>query len=95
MGGGPRERVAGSCPILVLAQSAQRCVELLKLLAPFDVRIAKLFAKHMELEDQGKLLQSGGVVMGVGTPGRISKLIELGHLSLTAGTQLVVLDLHV
>ena len=94
-GGAPSTagRPQGSLAVLILAQSAVRCVELGKLCAPLGVRVAKLFAKHMSVEEQAALLASGDAVMGIGTPARVARLMELGHLSLAA-TQLVELDVH-
>lgn len=39
----------------------------------------KLFAKHIKAEDQMKLLSKSVAHIGVGTPGRLSTLIEKGQ----------------
>jgi hypothetical protein len=44
---------------------------LLRLLAPLKVRVAKLFAKHMEVEEQAAALRDGWCPIAVGTPGRV------------------------
>ncbi len=79
--------------ILIVTLSARRSVELTKQLSPMKLPIAKLFAKHMNLEDQvellsgvGNILGSGGKKQGggkcyslaVGTPGRLLKLLRHG-----------------
>jgi len=79
--------------VLVVTLSARRSVELMKQLSTLKLPIAKLFAKHMSVEDQVGLL--GGVAKGggedgesggkkkmyslaVGTPGRLLKLLRHG-----------------
>ena len=46
-------------------------------------KIAKLFAKHFKVQDQIDLLSKQYFPVAVGTPNRLSKLIELGALSLS------------
>lgn len=57
----------------------------------FIPQVAKLFAKHMKLEEQASFLASKRFLFAVGTPNRILKLLEMGALSLQQ-TRLVVLD---
>ncbi|XP_028993144.1 protein CMSS1 [Betta splendens] len=82
----------GSAVLLIVCSSALRCIELIKNLSAFkgQARVLKLFAKHIKVEEQVKLLQKGVVHIGVGTPGRISALIDKEALSLTALRYLVV-----
>ena len=47
-------------------------------------KIAKLFAKHFKVQDQIDLLSKQYFPVAVGTPNRLSKLVELGALSLSA-----------
>jgi protein CMS1 len=74
--------------------SARRAVQVLKELAPLNVRAAKLFAKHITIEDQVKQLQESPFGIAVGTPHRILTLAQQGSLSLEE-TQCVVLDTFV
>uniref|UniRef100_M4A9X1 Cms1 ribosomal small subunit homolog n=1 Tax=Xiphophorus maculatus TaxID=8083 RepID=M4A9X1_XIPMA len=81
-----------SVVILIVCSSALRTIELLKQLTAFkgEARAVKLFAKHIKIEEQVKLLQKGITHIGVGTPGRISALIDKEGLSLQALRYLVV-----
>lgn len=51
--------------------------------AGLKCKIAKLFAKHFKVQDQIDLLSKQYFPVAVGTPNRLSKLIELGALSLS------------
>ncbi|MEQ2244597.1 cms1 ribosomal small subunit, partial [Ilyodon furcidens] len=55
-----------------------------------EAKAVKLFAKHIKIEEQVKLLQKGITHIGVGTPGRISALIEKEGLNLQALKYLIV-----
>jgi hypothetical protein len=77
--------------VLIICLSARRAVQLLKELAPLNVRAAKLFAKHITIEEQVKQLEESAFGIAVGTPHRILTLAQQGSLSL-AQTQCVVLD---
>ncbi|KAJ4762344.1 Protein CMSS1 [Rhynchospora pubera] len=85
---------AGSPALLVISTSALRSLELLRGLKPFtkDCRPAKLFAKHLKVEEQVTLLKAR-VNIAAGTPSRIKKLIDMEALSLTR-LKLVVLDMQ-
>ena len=80
--------------VLIISLSARRCVELQKQLAFLKLPVAKLFAKHMNVDDQVKLLKGektadkgGGkgkkasrcFSIGVGTPGRLLALLRHGN----------------
>uniref|UniRef100_A0A3B4A7I3 Cms1 ribosomal small subunit homolog n=1 Tax=Periophthalmus magnuspinnatus TaxID=409849 RepID=A0A3B4A7I3_9GOBI len=82
-----------SAVILIVCSSALRTIELIKQLTTFkgEAKVLKLFAKHIKVKyEQVKLLQKGVTHIGVGTPGRISALIEKG-LNLQA-LRYIVLD---
>lgn len=81
-----------SVVILIVCSSALRTIELIKQLTAFkgEARAVKLFAKHIKIEEQVKLLQKGISHIGVGTPGRISALIDKEGLSLQALRYLIV-----
>ncbi|XP_029386231.1 protein CMSS1 isoform X2 [Echeneis naucrates] len=82
-----------SVVLLIVCSSALRAIELIKQLTTFkgEAKAVKLFAKHIKIEEQVKLLQKSITHIGVGTPGRISALIEKDGLSLQ-GLRYVVLD---
>jgi len=79
--------------ILIISLSARRCVELQKQLSYLKLPVAKLFAKHMKVEEQVELLKGGKsgdrggkgkkankcFGIGVGTPGRLLALLRHGH----------------
>jgi len=95
-------KTKGSPMVIVVCSSARRAVAVLKELAPLNVRCAKLFAKHMDLEEQISMLDENPYGIAVGTPNRLLKLFEpiegsdesqKGALSLER-TALVVIDSH-
>ena len=84
---------AGSPKAIVVCSSAARATEVIKDISKvFKVKIAKLYAKHFKVHEQVKMLQEK-IVIGVGTPNRLNKLIEVGALSL-AETEILVIDSH-
>lgn len=52
--------------------------------------IAKLFAKHMKIEEQAAYLQETSVNLAIGTPNRLLKLATDGHLDVSNVTVIVV-----
>ncbi|XP_045910637.1 protein CMSS1 isoform X3 [Micropterus dolomieu] len=82
-----------SVVLLIVCSSALRAIELIKQLTAFkgEAKAIKLFAKHIKIEEQVKLLQKGVFHIGVGTPGRLGALIEKEGLNLQA-LRYVVLD---
>ncbi|XP_061826983.1 protein CMSS1 [Nerophis lumbriciformis] len=82
-----------SVVLLILCSSALRAIELIKQLIAFkgEAKAVKLFAKHIKMEEQVKLLQKNVTHIGVGTPGRISALVEKEGLNLQA-LRFLVLD---
>ncbi|XP_034417692.1 protein CMSS1 [Cyclopterus lumpus] len=82
-----------SVVLLVVCGSALRAIELIKQMTAFkgEAKAVKLFAKHIKIEEQVKLLQKGVTHIGVGTPGRIGALLENEVLSVQA-LKYVVLD---
>ncbi|XP_066542116.1 protein CMSS1 [Hoplias malabaricus] len=79
--------------LLILCSSALRTIELIKQLTTFkgEAKVVKLFAKHIKIEDQIKLLKKGAIHIGVGTPGRVAALIDKEGMNLQA-LQYLVLD---
>ncbi|XP_077991760.1 protein CMSS1-like [Glandiceps talaboti] len=70
--------------ILVITSSAKRAVELNREAVEFKgkCKTVKLFAKHMKVEEQEKYLNEHKVHFGVGTPHRITTLLESKSLHL-------------
>ncbi|RXN01270.1 hypothetical protein EOD39_7319 [Acipenser ruthenus] len=80
-----------SVVMLIVCSSAHRVLDFIKQLTTFkgNSKVLKLFAKHIKVEEQIKLLQKG--VAHMGTPGRIKALAEQDGLSVKA-LKYVVLD---
>ncbi|MCL7036537.1 hypothetical protein MKW94_027757 [Papaver nudicaule] len=85
---------AGNPAVLVISTSALRALELLRGLRPLTkgCRAAKLFAKHMKVEEQVGMLKTR-VNIASGTPSRIKKLIDIDALGLSR-LAVIVLDMH-
>lgn len=81
----------GSPLVTVVCLSARRAVSVLKELAPFNVRVAKLFPKQGSIEEQATHLQSGSMAMAVCTPHRLLALMKEGSQSFDF-TELLVID---
>ncbi|CAD5117132.1 DgyrCDS5940 [Dimorphilus gyrociliatus] len=84
----------GSPFIIVLASSALRAVDLNREANDFKTKkckTAKLFAKHMKLKDQSQFLEKNDIHFAVGTPNRVSSLLELGSLQ-TGQLKAIVID---
>ncbi|XP_029936267.1 protein CMSS1 isoform X2 [Myripristis murdjan] len=81
-----------SVVLLIVCSSALRTIELIKQLTTFkgEAKVLKLFAKHIKVEEQVKLLQKGITHIGVGTPGRLCALIEREGLNIQALRYLVL-----
>jgi hypothetical protein len=84
----------GAPVVLVLSPSALRVCALFKHVAAqlnSAVPVAKLFSRHMKVEEQAAALAAGPVNLAIGTPARIAKLFSLGSLSVDR-LSLVVFD---
>ncbi|XP_029418461.1 protein CMSS1 isoform X1 [Nannospalax galili] len=70
--------------MLIICSSAVRALELIRSLTAFrgDTKVMKLFAKHIKVQEQVKLLEKRVVHLGVGTPGRIKELVKQDGLNL-------------
>jgi len=78
--------------VLCVAHSTDRAVALVKHLhAGLNVHVAKLFARHVKLDEQAAFLQAHRVGAAVGTPNRLLALVSGGHLDLTR-LRAVILD---
>mmetsp|Transcript_24654 Transcript_24654/g.28399 ORF Transcript_24654/g.28399 Transcript_24654/m.28399 type:complete len:333 (-) Transcript_24654:25-1023(-) len=84
--------------VIIVCSSTKRCASLLKELSSLKVRVMKLFAKNIKLEEQLTLLQkSGSDAIAVGTPNRLLKLARASKEGKDGGglvvdTELVLLD---
>jgi protein CMS1 len=76
----PQEDAMGAPAIIIITHSAIRATDLVRSLKEFDkaAKIAKLFAKHLKVEDQARFLAERRIHFAVGTPHRIKELIDLG-----------------
>ncbi|RZC48252.1 hypothetical protein C5167_041190 [Papaver somniferum] len=85
---------AGNPAVLVISTSALRALELLRGLRPLTkgCRAAKLFAKHMKVEEQVAMVKTR-VNIASGTPSRIKNLIDMDALGLSR-LDVIVLDMH-
>lgn len=62
--------------VIVVCLSARRAVAVLKELSRYKLRIAKLFAKHLTVQQQVQMLQSTSFPIAVGTPHRLVTLLS-------------------
>jgi hypothetical protein len=80
--------------VLIICSGARRGCDVINILSrSFKCKIGKLFAKHFRIQEQIEVLKSTYFPIAVGTPNRLYKLIEMGALSLT-DTSLVIVDLY-
>ncbi|KAG4305993.1 hypothetical protein PORY_000903 [Pneumocystis oryctolagi] len=73
----------GSPHTIIFAMAALRVANITRLLRCYKTKesdVAKLFAKHIKLKDHINYLSRTRLTIAVGTPGRISDLIENGAL---------------
>lgn len=84
----------GSPTLLTISLSALRSLELFRSLKPFtkECHAAKLFAKHLKIEEQVSCLKNH-VNVACGTPSRIKKLIDMEALGLSR-LSVIVLDMY-
>ncbi|XP_078432851.1 U3 containing 90S pre-ribosomal complex subunit [Wolffia australiana] len=84
----------GSPAVLIVSASALRTLEILRGLRTLtnECRPAKLFAKHIKIDDQVAQLKNR-VNIACGTPSRIKKLMDMESLGISR-LSLVVLDMH-
>ena len=88
------EKPTKSPAVLFVTGSSNRACAIIKELSKSDLKlpVAKLFSRHMKVNAQHDFLKKTAYPIGVGTPNRLLKLLDLGYLSLSK-TTLVVLDL--
>ncbi|KAK0633623.1 U3-containing 90S pre-ribosomal complex subunit-domain containing protein [Immersiella caudata] len=86
-------RKNGSPHTLVVAGAGLRAADLVRSLRKFQKKgntVGKLFAKHFKVEEQVSFLQKSKTGISVGTPQRLSDLIENGALNLDNLKRIVV-----
>lgn len=90
-----QDDVCGAPVGLLVSPAATSCLSMIRECPQFRKAcpIAKLFAKHMKIEDQIVLLNGNRVVLAAGTPNRLCKLLEEGALKLD-NLRWVVLDVR-
>jgi protein CMS1 len=77
--------------VVVVAGSSNRACALIKELSKLKLPCAKLFSRHMKPDQQRDALKKTAYPLGVGTPNRILKLLDLGYMNLNK-TTLIVFD---
>ena len=60
--------------VLIVCLSARRAQAILKSLSSLNIRTAKLFAKHMDIDQQIAMLRNSSFGIAIGTPNRLCKL---------------------
>lgn len=71
---------------IVIAASGIRAADLTRALRKFQTKdslIAKLFAKHIKLQEAIKMVKEAKIGMGVGTPQRLIDLFDDGKLDMS------------
>lgn len=83
----------GTPTLLLVSPAALGAIKLIKHCPAFHkaCRIAKLFAKHIKIQEQQELLLKSVVCIGAGTPNRIAKLADLEALRIN-NLKYIVLD---
>ncbi|KUL83936.1 hypothetical protein ZTR_06834 [Talaromyces verruculosus] len=88
----------GSPHTLVIASAGLRAADLVRALRSFqnkDAAVAKLFAKHIKIEEAKQFLERSRVSIGVGTPQRIIDLLESGTLKSEKLERIVIDGSHI
>ena len=75
--------------VIVVSGSSNRCCDVIKQLSIFKVPVAKLFSRHMKPEQQKNTLKKTYYPLGVATPSRLLKLLDLGFVSMP---KLIIFD---
>lgn len=88
-------RQPGEPSVLFVSPAAMGAIDMMRACPELNSRcpIAKLFAKHMKVEEQASILRSKPICMGAGTPSRLTKLVDDGVL-LTGRLKWIVVDVR-
>ncbi|KAI0019094.1 U3-containing 90S pre-ribosomal complex subunit-domain containing protein [Xylariomycetidae sp. FL0641] len=95
---GEAPKQPGSPHTLVVAGAGLRAADLVRALRKYQKKgntVAKLFAKHIKLEESKQFLQKHKTGVAVGTPVRLNDLVECGALKLDKLERLVVDASHI
>ncbi|KAI8627866.1 U3-containing 90S pre-ribosomal complex subunit-domain containing protein [Xylariaceae sp. FL1651] len=96
LGDAPKEN--GSPHTIIVAGAGLRAADVVRAVRKYQtkkVTVAKLFAKHIKIEDSKKFLQSHRTGVAVGTPLRLNDLVESGTLKLDKLERLIVDASHI
>ncbi|ROT41728.1 hypothetical protein SODALDRAFT_343571 [Sodiomyces alkalinus F11] len=90
--------VKGSPHTIIVTGAGLRAADLVRAARKFQgekSKVAKLFAKHMKIEEQTKFLQTHRTGIAVGTPARLMDLVDNGALSVAKLERIVVDVSHI
>ncbi|KAJ5116407.1 Protein CMS1 [Penicillium angulare] len=88
----------GTPHTLVITGAGLRAANIVRALRSFQNKesiVGKLFAKHIKLDEAKQFLQRAQMGIGVGTPTRVSDLIESGDLKLNELQRVVIDGSHI
>nr|XP_036580838.1 uncharacterized protein CTRU02_09231 [Colletotrichum truncatum]KAF6788910.1 hypothetical protein CTRU02_09231 [Colletotrichum truncatum] len=88
----------GAPHTIIVAGAGLRAADIVRAVRGFQTKkstVAKLFAKHMKVEEQVKFLQGTRTGIAVGTPARLMELADNGALSLEKVQRIVVDASHI
>ncbi|KAH8703831.1 U3-containing 90S pre-ribosomal complex subunit-domain containing protein [Talaromyces proteolyticus] len=88
----------GSPHTLVVAAAGLRAADLVRALRSLqskEATVAKLFAKHIKIDEAKQFLERARVNIGVGTPQRIIDLLEAGSLKTQELKRIVIDGSHI
>ncbi|OBT64477.1 hypothetical protein VE03_05334 [Pseudogymnoascus sp. 23342-1-I1] len=88
----------GAPHTIIVAGAGQRAADLARVVRKLqskDAEVAKLFAKHIKLQDAVKFLKSKRTGMAVGTPKRLDDLIDDGALQIDRLERIIVDASHI
>ncbi|ETS84265.1 hypothetical protein PFICI_02290 [Pestalotiopsis fici W106-1] len=88
----------GAPHTLIVAGAGLRAADIVRALRKYQSKensVAKLFAKHIKIDESIKFLSSHRTGLAVGTPQRLTDLLENGSLSLANLQRLVVDASHI
>ncbi|KAJ5798097.1 Protein CMS1 [Penicillium pulvis] len=88
----------GTPHTLVITGAGLRAADIVRALRSFQTResiVGKLFAKHIKLDEAKQFLQRAQMGIGIGTPTRVSDLVESGDLKLNELQRIVIDGSHI
>ncbi|KAJ5639716.1 Protein CMS1 [Penicillium longicatenatum] len=88
----------GTPHTLVITGAGLRAADIVRALRPFQNKesiVGKLFAKHIKLDEAKQFLQRAQMGIGIGTPTRVSDLVESGDLKLNELQRIVIDGSHI